>query len=305
MQDILPWLTDGDEIREAAAVGRRLLERYGDDWWEAQVVRKVDTNALPPPPPSRTPPASPKAGCGLSNTKRRIASGSRKRCNQQRGVARTNDESVAGEDDELTASGRGGATAPNTAKSRSSAKSSDQCRGPRDNGGGAQNKGKHKRARGIAEVGPVEVVDGYEKVMLEDGGFKKRRVGAKRWARHCIHGRQRSHCKQCGGASICEHGRQRNKCKECGGASICEHGRIRSQCKECGGASICEHGRQRNTCKECGGASICEHGRQRSTCKECGGASICEHGRRRGRCKECRGAPICVPPQPHGSEPYL
>ena len=35
--------SDGDEIREAAAVGRRLLERYGDDWWEAQVVRKVDT----------------------------------------------------------------------------------------------------------------------------------------------------------------------------------------------------------------------------------------------------------------------
>ena len=35
--------SNGDEIREAAAVGRRLLERYGDDWWEAQVVRKVDT----------------------------------------------------------------------------------------------------------------------------------------------------------------------------------------------------------------------------------------------------------------------
>ena len=42
----------------------------------------------------------------------------------------------------------------------------------------------------------------------------------------------------------------------------CEHGRVRSQCKECGGASICEHGRVRSTCKECGGASICEHGRR-------------------------------------------
>ena len=31
----------------------------------------------------------------------------------------------------------------------------------------------------------------------------------------------------------CEHGRQRSQCKECGGASICEHGRQRSQCKEC------------------------------------------------------------------------
>ena len=34
--------SDGDGIREAAAVGRRLLGRYGDEWWEAQVVRKVD-----------------------------------------------------------------------------------------------------------------------------------------------------------------------------------------------------------------------------------------------------------------------
>ena len=35
--------SDVAEIREAAAVGRRLLERYGDDWWEARVVRTVDT----------------------------------------------------------------------------------------------------------------------------------------------------------------------------------------------------------------------------------------------------------------------
>ena len=34
----------------------------------------------------------------------------------------------------------------------------------------------------------------------------------------------------------CEHGRQRSQCKECGGAGICEHGRVRYQCKECGGA---------------------------------------------------------------------
>ena len=202
-------------------------------------------------------------------------------CKQKRGVAHAHDKPVAGEDDELIAPGRGGVEVRNSAKSRSSAKSPDQCRGSRDNGGGGQNKGKHKRSRGIAEVGPVEVVDGYEKVMLEDGGFKKRRVGAKQWQRHCNHGRVRSRCKECGGASICEHGRRRSSCKECGGASICEHGRERSACKECGGASICEHGRRRSDCKECGGASICEHGRGRSRCKECGGASTCEHGRRR------------------------
>jgi hypothetical protein len=38
----------------------------------------------------------------------------------------------------------------------------------------------------------------------------------------------------------------------------CPHNRQRSVCKDCGGASICEHNRQRSTCKDCGGASICE-----------------------------------------------
>jgi len=33
--------------------------------------------------------------------------------------------------------------------------------------------------------------------------------------------------------SVCPHQRQRSRCKECGGASLCQHQRIRSQCKEC------------------------------------------------------------------------
>ena len=85
----------------------------------------------------------------------------------------------------------------------------------------------------------------------------------------CEHGRQKSHCKECGGNSICSHGRRKSQCKECGGSSICEHGRQKPCCKECGGNSICEHGRQKQTCKECGGSSICEHGRQKQTCKAC------------------------------------
>ena len=65
----------------------------------------------------------------------------------------------------------------------------------------------------------------------------------------------------------CEHGvKQRSWCKVC---RACPHGRQRSICKECGGASICEHGRQRKHCKECGGSQICEHGRRRYRCKEC------------------------------------
>ena len=39
----------------------------------------------------------------------------------------------------------------------------------------------------------------------------------------------------------CEHGRQRSVCKECGGASICEHGRWRSICKECTGTKRRKH----------------------------------------------------------------
>ena len=110
----------------------------------------------------------------------------------------------------------------------------------------------------------------------------------------CEHGKRRSTCKACGGASLCEHGRQRSQCKDCGGGSqICEHGKRRGQCKDCGGASICEHGRQRSTCKACGGSSVCEHGRQRSKCKACGGRSICEHGRVRSQCKACGGGSIC------------
>ena len=61
----------------------------------------------------------------------------------------------------------------------------------------------------------------------------------------CLHGRQRSVCRECGGKSICEHGRRRSICKQCGGGSVCQHGRIRSQCKECGGSVYCQHDRLR------------------------------------------------------------
>ena len=75
--------------------------------------------------------------------------------------------------------------------------------------------------------------EGYEEVPLEGGGFKRRRVGAKYWQRHCKHGGQKASCKECGGASICEHGRHRFACKECGGASICLHDRMRYRCQVC------------------------------------------------------------------------
>ena len=72
---------------------------------------------------------------------------------------------------------------------------------------------------------------------------------------------------------LCPHQRQKSKCKDCGGAGICEHQRVRSTCKDCGGSGICEHQRVRSRCKECGGSSICEHQRVRSKCKECRAAA--------------------------------
>ena len=119
----------------------------------------------------------------------------------------------------------------------------------------------------------------------------------KKIRKKCEHGKEKSHCKECGGSSFCEHGKQKYRCKECGGSSFCEHGKRKSSCKECGG-SLCEHGKPKYRCKECGGSSFCEHGKQKSHCKECGGSSICKHGKRKSSCKECGGSSICE----HGKE---
>ena len=67
----------------------------------------------------------------------------------------------------------------------------------------------------------------------------------------CPHGRRKSFCIECGGASICQHGRRKHQCKACGGSSICQHGRIKSTCKPCGGASFCQHGRLKRGCNAC------------------------------------------------------
>ena len=125
--------------------------------------------------------------------------------------------------------------------------------------------------RDSASVAEMEGADDVKaEVEADDGdganqGTKRKRAPPTKGP--CEHGvKRRSHCKVC---SACPHGKRRSKCKECGGASICVHGRERSKCKECRGASICVHHRLRYHCRECGGASICVHGRRRSTCKEC------------------------------------
>ena len=101
-------------------------------------------------------------------------------------------------------------------------------------GGGSLSVGARRKRR-VAEVGPVQVIDGYEKVMLEDGGFKKRRVGEKHWQRRCNHGRQPSRCKECGEASI----------KECRGASI---SRPRSGAVDVGVVQVVDRRDQNSIC---------------------------------------------------------
>lgn len=68
---------------------------------------------------------------------------------------------------------------------------------------------------------------------------------------YCEHGKQKTHCRECGGSSFCEHGKQKHKCRECGGSAFCEHGKYKQFCRECGGSSICEHGKLKFQCREC------------------------------------------------------
>jgi hypothetical protein len=54
----------------------------------------------------------------------------------------------------------------------------------------------------------------------------------------------------------CPHGKQKWHCKDCGGSQICKHKKALSYCIECGGRAICKHRRQRHHCKECGGFPV-------------------------------------------------
>ena len=67
----------------------------------------------------------------------------------------------------------------------------------------------------------------------------------------------------------CIHKRQKSRCKECGGSQICKHNRNKAYCRDCGGSQICIHKKQRNQCKECKGLRICKHTNFMYCCEEC------------------------------------
>ena len=57
---------------------------------------------------------------------------------------------------------------------------------------------------------------------------------------------------------------------------VCIHGRIRSYCRPCRGASYCEHLVQRKTCWVCRGSEVCKHIMNKAYCAECGGRLLCQ-----------------------------
>lgn len=71
--------------------------------------------------------------------------------------------------------------------------------------------------------------------------------------RHCMHGKQRAHCRDCGGSIFCAHDKRKNLCALCGGSSMCVHGRRARECKsiECREGSMCKHRMIRRECPQC------------------------------------------------------
>ena len=57
-------------------------------------------------------------------------------------------------------------------------------------------------------------------------------------------------------ASLCQHQRERSICKECGGASLCQHQRRRSRCNECRVAQTTEEPAQDDNATEAGALAL-------------------------------------------------
>lgn len=109
----------------------------------------------------------------------------------------------------------------------------------------------------------------------------------------CAHGKNKYHCKECGGKGICVHGKRKYRCRDCKGAGICEHDRIRDDCFQCGGNRFCVHDLRRERCLECSGTGLCEeHKVRKEYCIPCKGSGICQHEKRRNRCVVC--TPSCA-----------
>ena len=72
-----------------------------------------------------------------------------------------------------------------------------------------------------------------------------------------IYGKRATGCIECNDTAKiyaergkCPHGKRKSKCRECGGASICSHRREKSKCRECGALRFARR-KAKNTCKIC------------------------------------------------------
>ena len=112
--------------------------------------------------------------------------------------------------------------------------------------------------------------------------FRKKRMGytkmckrclatAKRFREKykCIHGREKAHCRNCGGSSFCIHGRQKSQCRDCGGSAFCVHDIRKETCRDCDGSAFCIHSIRKGNCRDCNGLGFCLHEKKIRSCRIC------------------------------------
>ncbi len=100
--------------------------------------------------------------------------------------------------------------------------------------------------------------------------------------KHCIHGKYKYYCRECGGNGYCIHNKMKTFCVECGGSSICIHKKNKYICKECGGKLFCVHRINKYKCVLCNSSSISVHTIKKKYCIKC------EHDKIKKYCSECK-----------------
>lgn len=117
--------------------------------------------------------------------------------------------------------------------------------------------------------------------------------------RHCIHGRVKAQCRECGGSAFCIHNKRKITCLECKGSGICIHNKRESRCVDCKGGEICIHDKVKGRCKICDGSSYCIHNKRKELCVDCEGVSLCFHNVQKRQCRICNPLLVLVQIQRH------
>jgi len=87
---------------------------------------------------------------------------------------------------------------------------------------------------------------------------------------HCVHGKRKSYCVHCSGASLCqEHKKVKWTCKDCNKSIVCSHGNVSKTCYKCASKLKCDHHVLKFKCKVCCSAFFCRHGKNKFFCIKC------------------------------------